>query len=337
MAHVLVVGAGITGFAAAYTLAECGVEVTIVEKTDSFGGKVLSYGCKAEEECQNCGLCLTTGLWAKATKHKNTHRAYNSTISDVAKKSGKFSVKFDEGSHAINYRKFDFNNFDAIIVCTGFEALPHGSAAHLHIDSTTGLMTGKQIENLVLYRTPDKIFENPPNSIAFIQCVGSRDQNESGNYCSKVCCAYTTRSAKVIRSYYPECEIVFFYMELQNVKGGDYYKELRELGIKFINCRPLKITGGSPVIIEYDNQAEGILSNEFDLAVLADGICAGSENSRIAEIFKLDMDKNGFLQAVGDDSGIYVAGCAKAPMKIEEAYADAVTVAGKVLCQINKQ
>ncbi|MCL2821185.1 MAG: FAD-dependent oxidoreductase [Oscillospiraceae bacterium] len=337
MARVLVVGAGVTGYVAAYTLAEHGVEVTIVEKADTFGGKVLSYGCKAEEECQNCGLCLTTRLWSNVYEQKNIHTAFNSTVSDVSKKSGKFSIKLDEGSDALNYKKFDFNNFDAIIVCTGFEPLLHSLFAHLHIDCTEGLITGNQIENLMLNRTPDKIFENPPKSIAFIQCVGSRDQNESGNYCSKVCCAYSTRSARVIHSYYPECEIVFFYMELQNVKGGDYYKELRELGIKFINCRPLKVTGGSPVIIEYDNQAEGILRKEFDLAVLADGICAGSENSRIAGIFKLDMDKNGFLQAVGDDSGIYVAGCARAPMKIEEAYADAVTVAGKVLCQINKQ
>jgi len=337
MARVLVVGAGITGFAAAYTLAECGVEVTIVEKTDTFGGKILSYGCKAEEECQNCGLCLTARLWSNVAKHKNIFRAYNSTISDISIKSGKYSIKFDEGSDAIHFNQTNFNNIDAIIICTGFDALAHSHFAHLHIDCTAGLLTGKQIESLMLKRTPDKIFEEPPKSIAFIQCVGSRDQNESGNYCSKVCCSYSTRSARVIHSYYPDCEIVFFYMELQNVKGGDYYKELREQGIKFINCRPLKITGGSPVVIEYDNQAEGILSKEFDLVVLADGICAGNDNSRIAEIFNLDMDKNGFLYAVGDDSSIYVAGCARAPMKIEEAYSDAVTVAGKVLCQINKQ
>jgi len=193
------------------------------------------------------------------------------------------------------------------------------------------------LEELMLGRTGSKLFESipgfktAPNSIAFIQCLGSRDDNEGGLYCSRVCCSYSTRAAKVIRSYYPECEIVFFYMELQNVEAGNYFAGLRELGVEFIKCRPLKISSGTPITIEYDDPALGITSREFDLVVLSDGIHASSENGRLAEVCRLAQDKDGFLRTVGADSGIYVTGCARAPMKIDDSYADALTVAGAIL------
>jgi heterodisulfide reductase subunit A-like polyferredoxin len=84
-------------------------------------------------------------------------------------------------------------------------------------------------------------------------------------------------------------------------------------------------------IVEYDDPSEGLKNRAFDLVILSDGIHAGVDNSRLAEICKLSQDKDGFLQTVGSDSGIYVCGCTRAPMKIDESYADAVTVAGKII------
>ena len=324
MANVLVVGAGISGCTVAYTLAECGVKVSLLEKSGEIGGKVRKYGCKAVEKCQNCGVCLTVGLWDKVEGHDNI---------EIIKEQG------GQGDRCF---------VDAVVISTGFEnqVIPTGFSSHLHISGTVGIITGTQLEELMLGRTATGLFEGSdilervPNSIAFIQCVGSRDLNEGGLYCSRVCCSYSTRAAKVIRRYYPECEIVFFYMELQSVEAGNYFAGLRELGMEFIKCRPLKISGGAPasngdsgssVVIEYDDPTSGITSREFDLVVLSDGIHAGVDNGRLAEVCRLCQDRDGFLNAVGTDSGIYVTGCARAPMKIDEAYADALAVAGAIL------
>jgi len=328
MAHVLVIGAGVAGCTVAYTLAERGVSVTLIEKAAQIGGKVRKYGCKATSKCQNCGVCLTVGLWDKVSNHEN------------------IDIRQGDGPSVLRTVPLSPLRDDAIVICTGFESqtLPGGFSSHLHINNTTGIITGTQLEELMQSRTSTGIFENTPNikqtpkSIAFIQCVGSRDLNEGGLYCSRVCCSYSTRAAKVIRSYFPECKIVFFYMELQNVESGDYYKSLRELDVEFIKCRPLKVTGGTPVAVEYDDaQENGIKSKEFDIVVLSDGIHASSHNDLLAEAYSLDRDKDGFLQTVGNgpDTKVFIAGCAKAPMKIDEAYADAVAVAGKVLSQVS--
>jgi len=378
MARVLVVGAGLAGCTVAYTLAEREVEVVLVDKL-VIGGKAILYGCKVVDgRCQNCGVCLTTGLERKVYFHRNINVFIDSEVTNISGIPGDYTAEIKQGvqgyavleGFSTQATQWDgspwsgspvfFDAINAIVVSTGFEGQPYGHipSSHLHIDGTEGIITGTRLEYLMKERTGTGLFGTQgdgspvcsipntgepspcvPRSVAFIQCLGSRDINEGGLYCSRVCCSYSTRAAKVIRSYYPECEIVFFYMELQNVESGNYYAGLRELGMEFIKCRPLKVTGGVPAVVEYVPQDSGgqgeISSREFDLVVLSDGIHAAADNDRLAEIYGLGQDKDGFLQAVGTDSGVYVAGCVRAPMKIDEAYADALTVAGKILMRLS--
>ena len=158
-------------------------------------------------------------------------------------------------------------------------------------------------------------------------------------YCSKVCCAYSTRAAKVIREYYPDCAITFFYMEMQQVMSGDYFDELKGLGVDFVKCRPVKITAGTPAFVEFDDPRTGKRERSgFDLVVLSDGIAPAEDAGRLAEICGLGQTEAGFLRYVTDmgdtkKTGIYIAGCAGGPAKIEEVYADAVAVAKSILFQ----
>jgi len=329
MAKVLVIGAGLTGCTLAYALAGKGIEVILIEKTGSIGGNVRGYGCKAVEKCQNCGVCLTAGLWKNVSTNPGIQIELNCVIKDIKGFAGNYDVSVSDLDDLRNEKTF--KNIDSIVVCTGFDNKADQMVFHLHINNTTGVLSGTQLENILFERSLKGIFEKEPRSLAFIQCVGSRDKNEQGLYCSRVCCSYSTRAAKVIRSYYPECEIVFFYMELQNVEAENYYSSLTDLGMEFIKCRPLKVSGGVPVVVEYEDATGQIKSKEFDLVILSNGIYAGKDNDHLAELCGFDRDKDGFLQTVDKNSGFYVAGCARSPMKIDEAYSDAVTIAGEIV------
>jgi len=346
--NVVIVGAGLAGCVVAKQLADNGIPVTIIEKSHQIGGKVRTYGCKATDKCQNCGVCLTGGLWSYVSGHPEIDIMLESEIEDITGETDNFSVwvkpvirsqsiKSAQSKKSAQLTESDpgknklLESVSSIVICTGFKKTSRTFSSHLHIEGTTGLLTGTQIEEIMLNRTKTDLFEKTPESIAFIQCTGSRDQNEGGLYCSKVCCSYSTRAAKVILEYYPECKITFFYMELQNVESGNFYKGLQELGISFIKCRPLRITGGSPVMIEYDDPSEGIKSESFDLAVLSEGIHANDENNRLAEMFNLNINKDGFLITPNPGNGIYTAGCAKEIMKIDETCSDAITIAQNII------
>jgi len=328
MYHVLIIGGGFSGCVIADELSGCGAKVSIVERSARIGGKVRNYGCKATDKCNNCGVCLSAGLWEKVEKTPQIDIINNSKLADVNGKAGDFSVilKTPEGTKGIN-------GISHIVVATGFEE-SNAYAGHLQIEGKLGIIRGLELEALCKGRKKDSLFEKAPDSVAFIQCVGSRDKKDDSIYCSRVCCSYSTRAAKVIRHIYPECWITFFYMEMQAVSNGDYFASLKdEQNIEFIKCRPLRIKAGEPVIIEFENPENGdIAKREFDYVVLSEGIHPAKDADIMAELCGLLQDKNGFLGSGND--GIYVAGCAKRPAKIEETWSDAVAVANQIRSEI---
>ena len=332
MAYTLVVGAGLAGCTAAQQMSNAGMDVILVEQNDNIGGRVRKFGCKATDKCNNCGVCLSGGLWHNVEKNPKIEILLSSEVIDFSGNKGNISatVKAPSGERF-------FSNIDSVIICTGFENIPNNNSKHLQIDGTDGIITGLQLEEMTLSRTKNKLLKSSPKSVAFIQCFGSRDKKERANYCSRVCCSYSTRAARLFRYYYPDCEISFMYMELQNVDNKNCFSELSDQNIEFIKCRPLKITGGTPVTIQYDDPRDGIKTRDFDLVILSEGIKPPSDSGNTAAIYGLAQDEYGFLNTTSTEEGVYVAGCAKKPMKIEETYADSLSIANMILADCERR
>ncbi len=80
-----------------------------------------------------------------------------------------------------------------------------------------------------------------PKRIAFVQCVGSRD--EAHEWCSSVCCMYSLKEAIIAKEHEHDVECTLFYMDIRaHGKGFDaYYERAKEMGIRFVRCRPSRI------------------------------------------------------------------------------------------------
>ncbi len=59
---VCVIGAGIAGAATAQNLSQAGVQVYLVEKQPTIGGRVVEMGCKATDVCLRCNVCVANEL-----------------------------------------------------------------------------------------------------------------------------------------------------------------------------------------------------------------------------------------------------------------------------------
>ena len=320
------------GCTIAKELSDKGFFITIVEASDEIGGKVCGYGCKATEVCNNCGVCLSAGLWNKVTDNKNIEILTRTRLVDLMGEKGCFVAAVKSGAE-IKY----IEDLSYVVVATGFRPTSLSNFnSFAELEGTGKIITGSELEILFRGRTSEKIFKKAPSSVAFIQCYGSRDTKEKAMYCSKVCCSYSTRAAKVIRQLYPECDIVFFYMELQMVKEGDYFKELKDLGVEFIKCRPVHIDGRNG-IVEYDDPDSGKRSERgFDVVVLSDGIHPNADADSVAEIFGLCQDETGFLKyttglSETKESGVFIAGCAAGPKKIEDVFAESASVVREIV------
>ena len=55
----------------------------------------------------------------------------------------------------------------------------------------------------------------PPRRIAFVHCVGSRDNLCGAGYCSSACCMFTAKQVALAKKLDPDLEITVFFMDLR--------------------------------------------------------------------------------------------------------------------------
>ena len=177
--------------------------------------------------------------------------------------------------------------------------------------------------------------EKHPRKIAFLQCIGSRDENCGNNYCSSVCCMYAIKQASLAREHDPNCEITLFYMDVRtHGKGFDAAREraVAEGNFRVIYARPPKVEdvfdGG--LLLTWATEDGQHQYEKFDLVVLSQGLEAPDDAEQLGRAAGIELNRYLFAQT-GNDAplttsrpGVYVIGAFQGPKDIP----DSVTQAG---------
>ena len=140
------------------------------------------------------------------------------------------------------------------------------------------------------------------NSIAFVQCAGSRDENHL-EYCSSVCCMASLKQTRYIREQNPDAEIHVHYIDVRsNGLLEDFYKNVQgDNKVHFHRGKVAKvfqnrITG--KLVVEAEDSLTGkLMQNEVELVVLATGMKPATNN---LPIDKSIIDGNGFINLNGN-------------------------------------
>jgi heterodisulfide reductase subunit A len=229
----------------------------------------------------------------------------------------------------------------AVIVATGYQPADAASRPQYNYGHLPQVLTGRELEEKLrlgeaLTRASDG---KPARRIGFIQCVGSRDREHP--YCSRVCCAYGLRLAKLLRHRQPEAEVTSFYMDIQSI-GADPagFQEEACRSVNLIRALPGEVRttpDGSLAIRFLDEATDRPESREFDLVVLAVGISPAKDNPSLAQMLGLNLTSEGFFQALDgehrtstDQPGIFLAGTAEGPRSIGESISQAAAAVREV-------
>jgi quinone-modifying oxidoreductase subunit QmoA len=230
--------------------------------------------------------------------------------------------------------------FDAVIWATGWEPPDATRFEGLGFGEFADVINNVTMERLSALNGPThgKI-QRPsdgevPQSIAFVQCAGSRDENYY-KHCSGVCCLASLKQARYVRDQNPEAQIYIFYIDIRAPgRLEDFFvasKEDEKLSLikgKVANITEDSATGKLQV------EAEDILSGqkvaqEVDMVVLATGmIPTGIGDTQVEG--GVELDEHGFL-AINQPHGYLAAGCAKRPTDVATCNRDATGVALKAL------
>jgi heterodisulfide reductase subunit A len=176
--------------------------------------------------------------------------------------------------------------------------------------------------------------ETVPRTVAFIQCVGSRDHQLQHSFCSQVCCGYAMRMAEAMYHKHPDVKISIFYMDIQNCgkNFAEFYERAKD-HIRFVRFMPGDIFQGEQdqLILYYGDEQDGRSVKEtFDLVVLSVGIMPGVGNVSLSEMLNLDLDGQGFFALANpldrtstSQQGIFLAGTAQGPKDIADSMVQA--------------
>jgi heterodisulfide reductase subunit A len=318
---VLIVGGGIAGLTAANQLAAMKINTILVEKQGSVGGHAARYTCKATDACVKCGACLVVEACRTVLADSAVEVYTDSRITAVERSGGRFRFAIEKESAAPGEKLT--RDADAVILACGFQAFdPH--AKPYGYGQLPNVVTNLELEWMLREQsTPARPSDQrPPERMAFVQCVGSRDRQLGHLWCSKICCASALRMARLIKARCPQVDITFFYIDIQTF-GKDFENFLARVREDFTLVRTLpgdvfaaedsrlRVTYFDPV------QRQG-REDLFDLLVLSVGITPNAQNLQLARQFQLEPEPTGFWP-LSTGTGVFCAGTACGPMSIAES------------------
>ncbi|KJR98621.1 MAG: heterodisulfide reductase subunit A [Desulfobulbaceae bacterium BRH_c16a] len=238
-------------------------------------------------------------------------------LSSAGAEAVKAACKYDAVDLDMKTETFTIN-VASIIWATGWVPYEPAKMENLKFGQSNAIVTNMMIERMAAPNGPTggKIVRpgdgKAIDSIAFVQCAGSRDENHL-EYCSHICCMATFKQMSYVREQYPDAKIYVFYIDLRTPGKYEKFREVRmaDKNASFIKGKVadiiLEADGGVTVVAENALTAEK-LSQKVDMAVLATGMqpSLGLQGAPVA----LNMDTSGFI--ISDyDKAMISAGCAK--------------------------
>ena len=229
-------------------------------------------------------------------------------------------------------------NVGSIVWATGWNPYDPTKMDNLKFNESDSIITNMMMERLASPGGPTegKILRpgdnKEPESFAFVQCAGSRDENHL-EFCSYICCMATMKQITYIRERYPEAKIYVFYIDLRTPGKYEKFREkvMNDENTSFIKGKvaEIKIEDDGGVTVVAENAVTGNkVEQKVDLVVLATGMEPALKEQGAA--LGLQMDSNGFI--IPDyDQGTISAGCAKKAADVVTSNQSATAAALKAI------
>jgi heterodisulfide reductase subunit A len=343
------------------------VNADLIHVTGQAGDFTVTVRCRPThvdaEKCINCGLCAAicpvdfpssfeAGLAARKAIYKMAPRALpDAYIVDKVPRCETCrrceavcptgAVCLDEEAHERDLR------VGAIILSVGYDLSDPYEYAEFGYGRYPNVIHSMEYERLASRSGPTEgtvlrpSDGKQPRRIAWLQCVGSRDQKYP--YCSSICCMYATKEAVIAKERIEgvHCQIFMMDERAFNKEFNAYYKQAREhYLVEYTRCRICGVKEdpeSHDLILRYPNEEGQMEEVRFDLVVLSVGARPPDGAQDLARVLGIELNRYGFCETdkfaplETSEPGIYVCGTFASPKEIAETIIDAAGAAGDVM------
>ncbi len=329
----LVIGGGISGMAAARTLARQGYETHIVEREGQLGGQALNiYRTASGEDVQPQLQALIEAV----TQHERVVVHLNSTLTQMEGFVGNFQSTLTGPDKEVRLEH------GVALLATGAQALQPTEYAY---GQDARVLTSLELDRKLIDADPQL---DTVETAVFIQCVGSREPQRQ--YCSRVCCTHSIDNALTLKRRNPAMQVYILYRDIRTYGEREYlYKEAREAGVIFIRYtvdnKPRVTSGGDKLLIQVtDHVLQRPVEIAAEMLVLASAIVPNSGEA-LSRFFKVPLNEDGFFverhAKLGPSEfatdGVFLCGLAHYPKPIDEAIAQGRAAASRAVTLLARE
>lgn len=343
---VLVIGGGPAGLEAARGVGDLGAKAILVEMRPRLGGNpdALRYAAltpdfrDAEAEIGK--------LVRAVTEHPGVEVRLESRVIGVEGQAGDFRVTLEgpQGVQTIGA--------GAIIVATGFR--------HFDPGRETQMYGYYEFDDVITIADAEAMFKEhrfvrpsdgrPPERVAFIQCVGSRDRQIGNQWCSKVCCGIASKQAIEVKRLVPDAKVFIFYIDLRAYGFWEdqlYWKAQEEYKVNYIRGIVTEVLrkGDKLLVRGEDTTFNRPVEVLMDMVVLSVGMEPSEGTRQMADLLGLQQEHRGWIATPGAPldtvntgvEGVFVAGAAAGPRDLEDSISSGGAAAMKAVSMLRRR
>ncbi|MCL1600951.1 MAG: FAD-dependent oxidoreductase [Actinomycetia bacterium] len=341
--RVVVVGAGPAGLEAARLAAELGSPVTLIEKKDVAGGMPIHADYAALTHHFRPASEAMAEMIDAVTSNDLVDIRTGTEITAVEGSAGEFSLTLTSNGSTQDL------DAGAVIVATGFQ--------HFDPGRETQQYQYYEYEDVITIADAEKMLKNgtfvtpstgkPPERVAFVQCVGSRDRQIGNEYCSKVCCGISSKQAIEIREMVPDARVFIFYIDMRMYgywENEIYWPAQEEHKVNYVKgiITEVLAKNGRLVVRGEDTTMGRPMEVIMDVVILSVGMEPSAGTRTMADLLGLPSNKYGFIDTDHDilDTvtttvpGVFVVGAAVGPADLDDSISSAGAAAAKAVSML---
>jgi heterodisulfide reductase subunit A len=194
-------------------------------------------------------------------------------------------------THAIDFEQTDRTivmNVGSVILAPGYEPFDAALKGEYGYGRMRNVVTSLEFERILSASGPYQgqvlrpSDSKHPVKIAWLQCVGSRDETCGREYCSSVCCMYATKQAIIAREHASKIQPAIFHNDVRAFGKGfeRYYESAKDkFGVRYIRgyiSAVKELQQSNNLLLEYRGEDGSKVREEFDMVVLSIGEQCGA-------------------------------------------------------------
>ncbi len=310
-----------------------------------------------ENKCISCGKCsevcpveVPSKFDAGIKKRKAIYMPFPAATPNVYTIDRESCLHFRDGSctkcqeicptQAVNYEQKPIEEsieIGCIVVATGYDIYEPYDLPNYSFGKNKDIVTALQLERLLdsgtqILGTLRKPSDGKmPESMTYIQCVGSRDVKKF-EYCSGFCCMLTLKSAVLLKEKYGDSlKINVVYTDMRANRKGyeELFRKAQHLGVNFIRTKlsdrsVIEDCATKKLLVHAEKENGEKIEVRSDMVVLATAAIPSTGSEEVARVFNISRGSDGYfmeshpkLKPIDTPAdGVFIAGGCQGPKDV---------------------